>query len=90
MGFLKFLVITLGVIWLVGLILRAAFSRFLRKGAEAYNRAAKEAEKEARRASRSKREGEVTVEKRAGAVEKRVRRDVGDYVEFEEVKDEAK
>jgi hypothetical protein len=77
-------------LWFAGLIIRATFSRFLRKGAEAYNRAAKQAENEARRQSRGKREGEVTVEKTEGAVEKRVRRDVGDYVEYEEVKGDSK
>jgi hypothetical protein len=85
MGFLKFLAITLLVIWFTGLIIRAAFSRFLRKRTEEFNRAAKQAQNEARRQARGKREGEVTVEKTINAVQKRVSRDVGDYVEYEEI-----
>ena len=82
---LKFLFIFLAVIWFVGLILRATFSRFLRRSAEQYNRAAKEAQREAQRQARGRREGEVTVEAARTATEKKVNRSVGEYVEFEEV-----
>lgn len=78
--------IALFVIWLVGLILRATVSRWLRKRTEEYNRAAKQAQSEARRQARSKRTGDVTIEATEAAMQKRVRRDVGDYVEFEEIK----
>ncbi len=82
MGFLKFVVILLAVLWFAGLILRATFSRFLRKRTEAYQRAAKEAQRQAR--AKGRREGEVTVEATRTAG-KKVNRSVGEYVEFEEV-----
>ena len=84
MGFLKVLFIFLAVVWFVGLIIRATFSRFLRKQTEAYQRAAKEAQRQAR--ARGKREGEVTVEATRDATGKKVNRSVGEYVEFEEIK----
>ncbi len=81
--FWKVLIIFLAVIWFVGLILRATFSRFLRRQTEAYQRAAKEAQRQAR--TRNKREGEVTVEATRTAAGKKVNRGVGEYVEFEEI-----
>ncbi len=84
MVFLKFLLIFLAVIWFVGLIIRATFSRFLRRQTEAYQHAAKEAQRQAR--SRGKREGDVTVEATQTAGSKKVSRNVGEYVEFEEIK----
>ncbi len=84
MGFVKFLVIFLAVVWFVGLIIRATLGRFLRKQTEAYQRAAKEAQRQAR--TRGKREGEVTVEATRDAAGKKVNRSVGEYVEFEEIK----
>ncbi len=87
MGFLKFLLIFLVVVWFVGLILRATFSRFLKRTAENYNRAAEAATKEAQRQARDARRkvGEVTVEQGAATGAKKVNRTVGEYVEFEEV-----
>jgi short subunit dehydrogenase-like uncharacterized protein len=70
-------------IWFVGLILRAVFSRWLRKRTEEFNRAARQAEREAKR--RGRREGEVTVETTRATVERKVNRGVGEYVEFEEI-----
>lgn len=81
--FLKFILILLAVVWFVGLIIRATFSRFLRKNAETYQRAAQQAQKEAR--TQRRREGEVTVEATHAAAEKKVNRGVGEYVEFEEI-----
>jgi Na+-transporting methylmalonyl-CoA/oxaloacetate decarboxylase gamma subunit len=84
MKFLTFLAFFLFGIWFVGLIIRSTFSRWLRRRTEEYNRAAKEAQREAR--ARSRREGEVTVEATRASVEKKVNRGVGEYVEFEEIK----
>lgn len=84
MGILKFMLITLLVIWFVGLVIRAAFSRFLRKSTEAYNQAVRDARHQVRQKKRGTREGEVTVEARESSV-KVVSSDVGDYVEFEEI-----
>lgn len=84
MVFFKFLFIFLVVVWFMGLILRATFSRLLRKSAENYNKAAAEAQRRARDAR--KREGEITVESSAGG-DKKIKREVGEYVEFEEIKE---
>lgn len=72
-------------LWFFGLIGRAAINRWLRKRTEEYNRAAKAAQREAKRQARGKREGDVTIEATEAAFRKRVSNDVGDYVEFEEV-----
>ena len=80
---MTFLFFLFAGIWFVGLIIRAALGRWLRKRAEEYNRAAQRAQREARRSGR--REGEVTVEATRAAAEKKVNRGVGEYVEFEEV-----
>jgi Na+-transporting methylmalonyl-CoA/oxaloacetate decarboxylase gamma subunit len=82
-AFLKFILILLIVVWFVGLVIRATFSRFLRKRTEEFNRAARQAQTEARR--RGRREGEVSVEATGAAAEKKVSRRVGEYVEFEEI-----
>ena len=87
MGFFKFLFIFLAVVWFVGLIFRATFGRFLRKQTEAYQKAAKAAQKEAQRQARSRKEGEITVETTRDAGGKKVNRSVGEYVEFEEIKE---
>jgi Na+-transporting methylmalonyl-CoA/oxaloacetate decarboxylase gamma subunit len=83
MKFVIFLAFLLFGIWFVGLIIRSTFSRWLRRRTEEYNRAAKEAQREAR--SRGRREGEVRVEATRATVEKKVNRGVGEYVEFEEI-----
>ncbi len=83
MRFLAFLAFFLLGIWFLGLIIRATFSRWLRRRTEEYNRAAKEAQRQAR--ARNKREGEVTVEATRTAAGKKVNRGVGEYVEFEEI-----
>ena len=85
MGFLKFLFFALIAFWLLGLILRASVNRWLRKRTEEYNRAARQAQRESRRQARGSREGDVVIEKTQAAAEKKIRRDVGDYVEFEEI-----
>lgn len=72
----------------MGLIGRASINRWLKKRTDEYNRAAKEAEKEAKRQSRGKREGDVTIEATQAAFTKKVSCNVGDYVEFEEVTEE--
>ncbi len=90
MGFLKVLFIFLAVVWFVGLIIRATFGRFLRKQTEAYQRAAKEAQRQARQRAQKTREGQVTVEAVRPAGEKKVSRGVGEYVEYEEIKETGK
>ncbi len=83
MRFLTILAFILLGIWFVGLVIRTTFSRFLRRQTEAYQRAAKEAQRQAR--ARGKREGDITVETTQAAESKKVSRNVGEYVEFEEI-----
>jgi Na+-transporting methylmalonyl-CoA/oxaloacetate decarboxylase gamma subunit len=83
MGFLKFLFILFLVVWFVGLVVRATFSRWLRRRTEEINRAATEAQRQAK--ARARREGEVRVEATRATAERKVRGGVGEYVEFEEV-----
>jgi len=71
-------------IWLFGLIARAVVAGWLRRRTEEFNRAAREAQDEARR--RGRREGEIIIETTETTVEKKISRNVGDYVEFEEIK----
>lgn len=82
---MTFIAVMLVVIWFVGLIARALLARWLRKRTDEYNRAAKQAQKEAKRQARARREGEVRVEATREAFHKRVSNNVGDYVEFEEI-----
>ncbi len=85
MGFLTFLLFALIAFWLIGLILRASVNHWLNKRTEEYNRAAKQAQREAQRQARGKREGDVVIESTRTATEKKISRNVGDYVEFEEI-----
>lgn len=84
MAFLKFIFFLLVGFWLVGLIFRATFTRWFNKRAAEYERSARQAQREAQKQARGRREGDVIVEN-TGTVRKRVSRSVGDYVEFEEV-----
>lgn len=85
MTFLYVIFFLVVALWFFGLIGRAAINRWLRKRTDEYNRAAKAAQREAKRQARGKREGDVTIEATEAAFRKRVSNDVGDYVEFEEV-----
>jgi hypothetical protein len=70
-------------LWFAGLVIRATFSRWLRRKTEEFNRAAQAAQKEAAR--RGRREGEITVENTRPEVAKKVAGGVGEYVDFEEI-----
>ena len=83
MTFLYFIFAILVVVWFMGLIVRASISRWFNKRTEEFNRAAREAQREAKR--RNQREGDVTIESTGNAAPKRVSKNVGDYVDFEEV-----
>lgn len=84
--FFATLLIIILVIWCAGWIIRLLFRRWLGRKVEEFNRAAGEAQKEARRQARGNREGDVTVDggDSANGAQK-VNRDVGEYVEFEEI-----
>jgi Na+-transporting methylmalonyl-CoA/oxaloacetate decarboxylase gamma subunit len=85
MTFLMFILVLLFVIWFVGLVARSLLAGWMRRRTEEYNRAAKEAQKEARRQARGRGMGEIRVEATREAFQKKVSRNVGDYVEFEEI-----
>jgi hypothetical protein len=73
------------VIWAVGWLLRLLFRRWLTSKVNEFNRAAGQAQREARRQARGSREGDVTVEGDPTGVAQKVKKDVGEYVEFEEI-----
>jgi flagellar biosynthesis/type III secretory pathway M-ring protein FliF/YscJ len=85
MKFLFFIVVVLVVIWFVGFIALSVLVRWLRRRTDEYNRAAKEAQRETKRAGRGRDEGSVRVEATRESFRKRVSNDVGDYVDFEEI-----
>jgi small-conductance mechanosensitive channel len=86
MEFLSNLLIVILVIWAVGWILRLLFRRWLVSKVGEFQRAAGQAQREARRQARRGKEGDVTVENDgAVAAGQKVQKDVGEYVEFEEI-----
>lgn len=85
MKFLMFLFFLFLALWFAGLLLRATFSRWLRRCTEEIDRTAKEAGRRTQGGARRGREGEVSVETTQAAISKKVSRSVGDYVEFEEI-----
>jgi flagellar biosynthesis/type III secretory pathway M-ring protein FliF/YscJ len=83
---IKFLTVLAFIIfgfYFAGLVIRAVFSRWLRRKTEEFNRAAQAAQKEAAR--RGRREGEVIVENTRPEAAKKVAGGVGEYVDFEEI-----
>ncbi|MDR1671837.1 MAG: DUF4834 family protein [Alistipes sp.] len=83
MKFFTFLAFLFLGIWFAGLVIRATFSRWLRRRTEEFNRAAQAAQRQAR--TRGRREGEVIVENTHTGDAKKVARGVGEYVDFEEI-----
>jgi type II secretory pathway pseudopilin PulG len=79
------LLIIILVVWSVGWLLRMLFRRWLTSKVNEFNRAAGQAQREARRQARGGREGDVTVEGDGSGTAQKVQRDVGEYVEFEEI-----
>ncbi|MBN7814871.1 DUF4834 family protein [Algoriphagus pacificus] len=83
----KFLVILLGVGWLLGQLIRYFLRSKLAKFAQQVNEAAKEQQRAQAHASRSK--DEVVVDYVPQQFKEKRQKDIkgGDYVDYEEVKD---
>ncbi len=86
MKFLTFLFFLVLSFYLIGFLLRLAFRWWIVRKSREFEGYAKKMERE--RSKAGKREGEVIVEQ--VVAKKRVRRDVGDYVEYEELKDDTR
>ncbi|MEP0711228.1 DUF4834 family protein [Algoriphagus sp.] len=84
----KFLVIVLGVGWLLGQLIRYFLRSKLAKFAQHVNEVAKEAEREQRKRSQTTKDGvhvDIIPEKYAEKRQKDIRG--GEYVDYEEVKE---
>lgn len=80
MAFLKFIIIAVGVYYLLKLIIRAMFPFLVQK---TFDKMQKEAQRQQQ--DQVKKEGEVTIDKNPNSKSNPNKKDVGDYVDFEEV-----
>jgi hypothetical protein len=80
MAFLKFIIIAVGVYYLLKLIIRAMFPFLVQK---TFDKMQKEAQRQQQ--DQVKKEGEVTIDKNPNSKSNLNKKDVGDYVDFEEV-----
>ena len=80
MAFIKFIIIAVGIYYLLKLIIRAMFPFLVQK---TFDKMQKEANRQQQ--EQQKREGEVTIDKNSNTKSNPNKKDVGDYVDFEEV-----
>ncbi|GAB7088948.1 DUF4834 family protein [Marinifilum fragile] len=80
MAFIKFIIIAVGIYYLLKLIIRAMFPFLVQK---TFDKMQKEANRQQQ--EQQKREGEVTIDKNPNTKSNPNKKDVGDYVDFEEV-----
>ena len=80
MAFLKFLIIAVGIYYLLKLIIRALFPFLVQKTFDKMQQEAQRQQQE-----QTKKEGEVTIDKTSGKKGNQDKKDVGDYVDFEEI-----
>lgn len=80
MAFIKFIIIAVGIYYLLKLIIRAIFPFLVQK---TFDKIQKEAQQ--RQQQSTKKEGEVTIEKISDNAENLNKKGVGDYVDFEEI-----
>ena len=80
MAFLKFIIIAVGVYYLLKLIIRAMFPFLVQK---TFDKMQKEAQRQQQ--AQEKKEGEITIDKNPTGKTNPNKKDVGDYVDFEEV-----
>lgn len=91
--FIGNLIIFIGVVWLVGWVVRMLFRYWIaRKMGEFAREAGASGSAQSRSGSGrgSRKEGEVHIDGADPAASRKVRRDVGEYVDFEEVKEDKK
>lgn len=80
MAFIKFIIIAVGIYYLLKLIIRAMFPFLVQK---TFDKMQKEANRQQQ--EQEKKEGEVTIDKNSSSKSNPNKKDVGDYVDFEEV-----
>ncbi|MBI9056803.1 MAG: DUF4834 family protein [Labilibaculum sp.] len=78
----KFIIIAIGVFYLLKWILKAIFPFLVQK---TVNKMQEKANQQQQQQQPSKKEGEVTIEKPSDTVGNPHKKDIGDYVDFEEV-----
>jgi C4-dicarboxylate transporter len=80
MAFFKFILIAVGVYYLLKLIIRAMFPFLVQKTFDKMQQEANRQQEE-----QEKKEGEVSIDKNPTGKSNPKKKDVGDYVDFEEV-----
>jgi len=79
MALLKFIIIAVGIYYLLKIIIRALFPVLVQKTFDKMQQKAKEQQQQ------TKREGEVTIDQSSENHSNPDKKDVGDYVDFEEI-----
>jgi uncharacterized membrane protein YciS (DUF1049 family) len=82
MAFIKFIIIAVGIYYILKWILKAIFPFLVKKTFDKLQEQAKQQQQQ-----QTKKEGEVTIDKASGKTGDPHKKDMGDYVDFEEVKD---
>ncbi|BAX80003.1 DUF4834 family protein [Labilibaculum antarcticum] len=82
MAFIKFIIIAVGIYYLLKWTIRAIFPFLVKKTFDKMQEKANQ-----QQGQQSKKEGEVTIEKPSGKTGDPHKKDVGDYVDYEEVDD---
>ncbi|WP_421921206.1 DUF4834 family protein [Marinifilum sp.] len=80
MAFLKFIIVAVGIYYLLKLIIRAMFPFLVKKTFDKMQNEAKRQQQ-----AQEKKEGEVTIDKSTDKKNNPNKKDIGDYVDFEEV-----
>ncbi|RUT78737.1 DUF4834 family protein [Ancylomarina longa] len=80
MGLLKFIIIAVGIYYLLKIIFRALFPFLVQKTFDKMQEKADQQQKE-----QTKKEGEVTIDQSTENHGNPNKKDIGDYVDFEEV-----
>lgn len=81
MAFIKFIIIAVGIYYLLKWILKAIFPFLVKKTFDKMQEQANQQQQQ------TKKEGEVTIDKSSEKMGNSHKKDVGDYVDFEEVDD---
>ncbi|MPQ49027.1 DUF4834 family protein [Marinifilum sp. N1E240] len=81
MAFIKFIVIAVGIYYLLKWTIKAMFPFLVQK---TFDKMQKEAQKQQQQTN-TKKEGEVTIDKSTDRKNNPNKKDIGDYVDFEEV-----
>ncbi|WP_372752542.1 DUF4834 family protein [Labilibaculum sp.] len=82
MGLLKFIIIAIGIYYLLKWTIRAIFPFLVQKTFDKMQDKAKQQQQQ-----QTKKEGEVTIDKTSTTKGNPNKKDIGDYVDFEEVDD---